>query len=77
MSSGKENIELTVKVGGGALSTTLIDFLNDADVKSGKLVGLDIIPAVAPEGGYKSGNYEGIVSMMFESEPPTIPLSKT
>ncbi|TNI12166.1 CS1 type fimbrial major subunit [Aeromonas veronii] len=77
MSSGKENINLTIKVGGVELSTTPIDLLNDADAKSGKLVGLNIIPATAPDGGYKPGNYEGIVSMMFESEPPTIPLSET
>ncbi|TNI12164.1 CS1 type fimbrial major subunit [Aeromonas veronii] len=70
MVSGKENIDLTVQVGGVALTTTSTDLLNQADAKTGKLVGVDIIPAEAPEGGYKPGNYEGIVSMMFESAPP-------
>lgn len=70
MSSGNESIGLTVKVGGVALTTTSTDLLNQADAKTGKLVGVDIIPAVAPEGGYKPGNYEGVVSMMFESEAP-------
>ncbi|WP_323928409.1 CS1 type fimbrial major subunit, partial [Aeromonas veronii] len=36
-------------------------------------VGLEIIPAAAPTGGYKPGNYQGIVSMMFESEAPPAP----
>ncbi|MFM5204208.1 CS1 type fimbrial major subunit [Aeromonas veronii] len=70
MASGKESIGLTVKVGGVALTTTSADLLNQADANTGKQVGLEIIPAVAPTGGYKPGNYQGIVSMMFESEAP-------
>ena len=70
MTSGKESIGLTVKVGGVALTTTSTELLTQADANTGKQVGLEIIPAVAPTGGYKPGNYQGIVSMMFESEAP-------
>ena len=70
MASGKESIGLTVKVGGVALTTTSTELLTQADANTGKQVGLEIIPAVAPNGGYKPGNYQGIVSMMFESEAP-------
>ena len=70
MASGKENIGLTVKVGGVALTTTSAELLTQADANTGKQVGLEIITAVAPSGGYKPGNYQGIVSMMFESEAP-------
>ena len=70
MASGKESIGLTVKVGGIALTTTSTELLTQADANTGKQVGLEIIPAVAPTGGYKPGNYQGIVSMMFESEAP-------
>ena len=68
--SGKESIGLTVKVAGVALTTTSADLLNQADANTGKKVGLEIVPAAAPTGGYKPGNYQGIVSMMFESEAP-------
>lgn len=70
MASGKDSIGLMVKVGGVALTTTSTELLTQADANTGKQVGLEIIPAVAPSGGYKSGNYQGIVSMMFESEAP-------
>ncbi|PTS79171.1 adhesin [Aeromonas sp. HMWF036] len=70
MASGKESIGLTVKVGGVALTTTSTELLTQADANTGKQVGLEVIPAVAPTGGYKPGNYQGIVSMMFESEAP-------
>ncbi|WP_421337303.1 CS1 type fimbrial major subunit [Aeromonas veronii] len=73
MASGKESIGLTVKVAGTALTTASQDLLNQADANTGKQVGLEIIPAAAPTGGYKPGNYQGIVSMMFESEAPPVP----
>lgn len=73
MASGKDSIGLTVKVAGTALTTTSQDLLNQADANTGKQVGLEIIPAAAPTGGYKPGNYQGIVSMMFESEAPPAP----
>ena len=73
MASGKDSIGLTVKVGGVALPPTSAELLTQADANTGKQVGLEIIPAVAPSGGYKPGNYQGIVSMMFESEAPPAP----
>ncbi|WP_421347435.1 CS1 type fimbrial major subunit [Aeromonas veronii] len=73
IASVKDAIELTVKVGGVALTTTSAELLTQADANTGKQVGLEIIPAVAPSGGYKPGNYQGIVSMMFESEAPPAP----
>jgi len=71
--SGKDNIDLSVKVAGVVLTTTSAELLAQADANTGKQVGLEIIPAAAPAGGYKPGNYQGIVSMMFESEAPTKP----
>lgn len=73
ITSGKENIGLTIKVADIALTTTSAELLTQADANTGKQVGLDIIPAAAPTGGYKPGNYLGIVSMMFESEAPSAP----
>ncbi|QWZ77492.1 CS1 type fimbrial major subunit [Aeromonas sp. FDAARGOS 1419] len=73
MASGKESIGLTVKVAGTPLTTTSQDLLNLAEASTGKKVGLEIIPAAAPTGGYKSGNYQGVVSMLFESEAPPAP----
>ncbi|ENO3977955.1 CS1 type fimbrial major subunit [Aeromonas veronii] len=71
--SGKESIGVTVKVAGVELTTSSKDLLNQADANTGKKVGFEIIPAAAPAGGYKPGNYQGIVSMMFESEAPSAP----
>lgn len=68
--SGKDSIALAVKVAGVELNTSSKELLNQADANTGKRVGLEIIPAAAPTGGYKPGIYQGIVSMMFESEAP-------
>ena len=75
MASGSDNIGLTVKVGGVTLSTTSTEVVKAADAKTGKVLGLEVIPADAPDAGYKPGNYQGVVNMMFESEPPTPPVS--
>ncbi|MDX7874650.1 CS1 type fimbrial major subunit [Aeromonas veronii] len=69
--SGKENIDLNVKVAGVELTTTSAELLNLADANTGKQVELEIIPAAAPAGGYRPGNYQGVISMMFESESPS------
>ncbi|WP_429188287.1 CS1 type fimbrial major subunit [Aeromonas veronii] len=68
--SGKDSIALAVKVAGVELNTSSKELLNQADANIGKKVGLEIIPAAPPANGYKPGNYQGIVSMMFESEAP-------
>jgi hypothetical protein len=71
MTSGKENIALTVKVGGVSLSTSSTEILTAADALTGKLLGLEVIPADAPDTGYKPGNYQGVLNMIFEPGAPT------
>lgn len=73
MASGNDNIPLTIKVGGVALSTTSVEVMKAEDAKTGKLLGLEVIPADAPVAGYQPGNYQGVVNMMFESEAPKKP----
>lgn len=70
ITSGKESINLKVMLAGVELTSTSAELVNQADANAGKQVGLEIIPAAAPTGGYKPGNYQGVVSMMFESEAP-------
>lgn len=70
MTSGGDNIALTVKVGGVTLSTTSIEIVKADDAKTGKVIGLEVIPVDAPVAGYKPGNYQGVVNMIFESEAP-------
>jgi len=72
MASGNENIALTVKVGGIALATTPTELVDVDNAKTGKMLGLEIIPTV-PEKGYAAGNYRGMVNMIFESEAPKKP----
>ncbi|MGE6383217.1 CS1 type fimbrial major subunit [Shewanella baltica] len=69
MASGNENIALTVKVGGIALATTPTELVDVDNAKTGKTLGLEIIPTV-PASGYAAGNYQGMVNMIFESETP-------
>ena len=71
LSSGKDNIALTVKVAGVALSTASAEILTSTEAKAGKLVGLEVIPSDAPAEGYKPGNYQGVVNMIFEPGAPT------
>jgi len=70
MASGSDNIALSVKLGGVALSTTSVEVIKADDAKTGKLLELEVIPADAPVTGYKPGNYQGVVNMIFESEAP-------
>ncbi|HDX8379887.1 TPA: adhesin [Aeromonas salmonicida] len=70
MASGNDNIPLTVKIGGVTLGTTSAEVMTATDARTGKLLGLEVIPADAPVAGYKPGNYQGVVNMMFESEAP-------
>lgn len=74
MASGANSIGLSVKVAGTELTTTSSELVNQANATAGKKAQLEIIPAAAPTDGYVPGNYQGIVSMMFESEaPPATP----
>ncbi|WFC15042.1 CS1 type fimbrial major subunit [Aeromonas salmonicida] len=70
MTSGSDYIPLTVKIDGVTLGTTSAEVMKADDAKTGKLLGLEVIPADAPDAGYKPGNYQGVVSMIFESEAP-------
>ncbi|ABO91264.1 adhesin [Aeromonas salmonicida subsp. salmonicida] len=70
MTSGNDYIPLTVKIDGVTLGTTSAEVMKADDAKTGKLLGLEVIPADAPDAGYKLGNYQGVVSMIFESEAP-------
>ena len=70
MASGNDNIPLTVKIGGVTLGTTSVEVMKADDAKTGKVLALEVIPADAPVAGYKPGNYQGVVNMIFESEAP-------
>ncbi|WP_321167801.1 MULTISPECIES: CS1 type fimbrial major subunit [Aeromonas] len=71
--SGANNIGLTIKVAGVELTTTSTELLNLADARVGRQGSIEFIPAAGPTGGYIPGNYQGIVSMIFESEAPPAP----
>ncbi|OXX74220.1 CS1 type fimbrial major subunit [Vibrio sp. V03_P4A6T147] len=71
--NGNEEIDLIVKLAGKELSTESQELLTLDNVRNGKKVGFDIVPAAAPSGGYTPGNYQGVVSMVFESEAPVTP----
>lgn len=71
MVSGGESIPLTVKVGTFDLavgSTASVEVVSAADVVAGKQVQF-VIGAGTVAGGYKEGNYQGIVRTLFESAP--------
>lgn len=70
MTSGNDNIPLAVKIGGVTLDTNSVEVMKADDAKTGKVLALEVIPADAPVAGYKPGNYQGVVNMIFESEAP-------
>lgn len=70
MNSGANSIGLVVKVAGKELTTTSAEIMTAADSKTGKMVSFEVVPAAAPAGGYLPGSYQGVVSMVFESEAP-------
>ena len=72
IASGADTIPLSVSVANQVLSTTPAQIMNAADAATGKVVGLDIVAAAAPQSGYAPGNYQGVVNMMFESEAPAV-----
>lgn len=73
IASGANTIPLTVSLANTALSTTPAQILNKADAEVGKVVGLDIVAAAAPQAGYAPGNYQGVINMIFESDAPPAP----
>lgn len=69
VSSGLEAIDLDVKIGDTVLTTNAIEILTEAQAAPGAIVDFEVAPQV-PAGGYKPGNYQGLVSMMFETAAP-------
>ncbi|GHY13413.1 TPA: adhesin [Vibrio cholerae] len=65
-----DEIGLKVKFADKELTTVSQQLLTLADVQNAKKVGFEIIPDKEPEAGYKAGNYQGQISMVFESEAP-------
>ncbi|MFK8328885.1 CS1 type fimbrial major subunit [Pseudomonas sp. BJa5] len=70
ISSGGNNIGLNVKVADTVLSTSATEVVNAADAAPGTVVGFEIAAQPAGAGGYVPGNYQGLVSMIFETPAP-------
>ncbi|WP_265452918.1 CS1 type fimbrial major subunit [Aeromonas salmonicida] len=73
MTSGANSIELNVSVGGLPLGPQSVEIINADDASKGKIVDFSVTAADAPPGGYKPGDYKGVISMVFESEAPKGP----
>lgn len=68
-----DEIGLKVKFADKELTTVSQQLLTLSEVQNAQKVGFEILPDKEPEGGYKAGNYQGLISMVFESEAPTTP----
>ena len=69
VSSGLDAIDLDVKIGTTILTTSAAEILTDVEAAPGAIVDFEVAAQV-PAGGYKPGNYQGLVSMMFETAAP-------
>ncbi|MDN5674889.1 CS1 type fimbrial major subunit [Pseudomonas rustica] len=70
ITSGLDAIDLNVKVGETDLTTTPDEILNAAQAANGTVMDF-VITAKAPgSGAYIPGNYQGLVSMIFETAAP-------
>jgi hypothetical protein len=69
VSSGVDAINLDVKIAGTVLTTNATEILSAAQALPGATVDFEVEPQV-PAGGYVPGNYQGLVSMMFETAAP-------
>lgn len=69
VSSGLDAIDLDVKIGDTVLTTNATEILTEAQAAPGAIVDFEVAAQV-PAGGYKPGNYQGLVSMMFETAAP-------
>ncbi|MFV3288101.1 CS1 type fimbrial major subunit [Pseudomonas sp. NY11955] len=69
VSSGLDAINLDVKIGDTILTTSAAEILTEAQAAPGAIVDFEVA-AQAPAGGYLPGNYQGLVSMMFETAAP-------
>ncbi|WP_434771052.1 CS1 type fimbrial major subunit [Pseudomonas entomophila] len=70
ITSGLDAIDLSVKVGNTELATTPSEILTGAQALPGAVMDF-VVTAKNPAGGaYTPGNYQGLVSMMFETAAP-------
>ncbi|MDD1984128.1 CS1 type fimbrial major subunit [Pseudomonas asiatica] len=69
VSSGLDAIDLDVKIGTTILTTSAAEILTETEAAPGAIVDFEVAAQV-PAGGYKPGNYQGLVSMMFETAAP-------
>ncbi|MEZ1422219.1 CS1 type fimbrial major subunit [Pseudomonas monteilii] len=70
IASGTHNIGLDVTVGDTVLKTTPAEVVSAAQAASGATVGFNVAAQAAPSTGYEPGNYQGLVSMIFETAAP-------
>lgn len=70
IASGSHNIGLDVKVGDTVLQTTPVEVVSATQAAPGAIVGFEIAAQPAPAAGYEPGNYQGLVSMIFETGTP-------
>jgi len=70
IASGTDNIGLNVKVGDTELTTTSAEVVTAAQAAPGAIIGFQVEAQPATGAGYKPGNYQGLVSMMFETAAP-------
>lgn len=70
LTSGLDTIELNVKVGDTDLKTTSDEILTAAQASPGALMDFVITAKTPGSGAFKPGNYQGLVSMMFETAAP-------
>ncbi|MGE8048862.1 CS1 type fimbrial major subunit [Pseudomonas kurunegalensis] len=70
IASGTHNIGLDVTVGDTVLQTTPAEVVSAAQAASGATIGFSVAAQAAPTAGYEPGNYQGLVSMIFETAAP-------
>ena len=74
LASAANTIAMNVSVAGKPLavgSAAAVEVASAAEALASKRAAVEIVAAAAPTGGYKQGNYQGNVFMMFESVAPT------
>ncbi|MFB4391074.1 MULTISPECIES: CS1 type fimbrial major subunit [unclassified Pseudomonas] len=69
ITSGANSIGLDVKVANEILTTTSAEVVSGPQASPGTVIGFEIAAQAAPSTGYIPGNYQGLVSMMFETNP--------
>ncbi|MFF7061166.1 CS1 type fimbrial major subunit [Pseudomonas sp. NPDC008258] len=70
IASGTNNIGLDVKVGDTVLQTTPNEVVSASQAAPGAIIGFEVAAQPAPAAGYEPGNYQGLVSMIFETAAP-------